>query len=427
MTFKLKIIYNLLEIKFLKFLFKNNISKIQKIKWNYFLKKINQSPFYQSFIGGSFRNFPVLEKKDFLKNFDLINTKSIKYSDAVKVALKAENTRNFKPSIKGITVGLSTGTSGNKSVFLASENERAYWVAAVIDRVIGWSFKKRKIAFFLRANSNLYESVNSKLIDFNFFDLLIPNEINLKKLQALNPTILVAQTSMLLVIADALINKGLKINPEKIISIAEVLSKEDKHYLEKIFSKKIHQVYQCNEGFLAHTCEKGNLHFNEDLLIIEKEYIDKEKKRFFPIITDLNRTTQPVIRYKLDDIIHEKLDCQCQLKSTAIEMIEGRKDDVLKLLNINGEEVIVFPDFMRRAIVFSDDNIVNYSLTQVNENELNLFVEGEIQYFEKAKNSILEILKKLKVSNIIINYNKKLDHKKGTKLRRIKNEFKNSN
>ena len=108
-------------------------------------------------------------------------------------------------------------------------------------------------------------------------------------------------------------------------------------------------------------------------------------------------------------------------------MIEGRKDDVLKLLNINGEEVIVFPDFMRRAIVFSDDNIVNYSLTQVNENELNLFVEGEIQYFEKAKNSILEILKKLKVSNIIINYNKKLDHKKGTKLRRIKNEFKNSN
>ena len=46
----------------------------------------------------------------------------------------------------------------------------------------------------------------------------------------------------------------------------------------KIFCKKIHQVYQCNEGFLAHTCEKGNLHFNEDFLIIEKEYLDTEKK-----------------------------------------------------------------------------------------------------------------------------------------------------
>ena len=413
-----------MEIKILKFLFKNNIKKIQKIRWNLLLKKISDSPFYKSYITSSFENFPVLEKKDFLKNFDLINTKSIKYVNAVKVALKAENTRNFKPSINDITVGLSTGTSGNKSVFLASENERAYWTAAVIDRVIGWSFKKRKIAFFLRANSNLYESVNSKWINFNFFDLLISNEKNLERLQSLDPTILVAQTSMLLVIADAVQNKGLKINPDKIISVAEVLSNEDKGYLEKIFCKKIHQVYQCNEGFLAHTCEKGNLHFNEDFLIIEKEYLDTEKKRFYPIITDLERITQPVIRYKLDDIIHEKFDCDCSLNSTAIEMIEGRKDDALKFLNSKGKEVVVFPDFIRRAIVFSDDNIINYSLTQIKENTVNLFVDGKLEYFEKAKKSIVELLEKFKISDIHINKVDTLDHIKGTKLRRIKNEFK---
>ena len=424
MNFKLKILYNLMEIKILKFLFKNNIKKIQKIRWNLLLKKISDSPFYNSYVTSSFENFPVLEKKDFLKNFDLINTKSIKYVNAVKVALKAENTRNFKPSINDITVGLSTGTSGNKSVFLASENERAYWTAAVIDRVIGWSFKKRKIAFFLRANSNLYESVNSKWINFNFFDLLISNEKNLKRLQSLDPTILVAQTSMLLVIADAVQNKGLKINPDKIISVAEVLSNEDKGYLEKIFCKKIHQVYQCNEGFLAHTCEKGNLHFNEDFLIIEKEYLDTEKKRFYPIITDLERITQPVIRYKLDDIIHEKFDCDCSLNSTAIEMIEGRKDDALKFLNYKGSEVVVFPDFIRRAIVFSDDNILNYSLTQIKENTVNLFVDGKLEYFEKAKKSIVELLEKFKISDIHINKVDTLDHIKGTKLRRIKNEFK---
>ena len=424
MNFKLKILYNLLEIKILKFLFKNNIKKIQKIRWNLLLKKISHSPFYKSYTTSPFENFPVLEKKDFLKNFDLINTKSIKYVNAVKVALKAENTRNFKPSINDITVGLSTGTSGNKSVFLASENERAYWTAAVIDRVIGWSFKKRKIAFFLRANSNLYESVNSKWINFNFFDLLISNEKNLERLQSLDPTILVAQTSMLLVIADAVQNKGLKINPDKIISVAEVLSNEDKGYLEKIFCKKIHQVYQCNEGFLAHTCENGNLHFNEDFLIIEKEYLDTEKKRFYPIITDLERITQPVIRYKLDDIIHEKFDCDCSLNSTAIEMIEGRKDDALKFLNSMGKEVVVFPDFIRRAIVFSDDNIINYSLTQIKVNTVNLFVDGKLEYFEKAKKSIIKLLEKFKISDIHIHKVDTLDHIKGTKLRRIKNEFK---
>lgn len=413
-----------MEIKTLKYLFKKNIKKIQKIRWNLLLKKLSKSPFYNSYITNSFENFPVLEKKDFLKNFDLINTKSIKYVNAVKVALKAENTRNFKPSINEITVGLSTGTSGNKSVFLASENERAYWTAAVIDRVIGWSFKKRKIAFFLRANSNLYESVNSKWINFNFFDLLISNEKNLERLQSLDPNILVAQTSMLLVIAQAVQNKELKINPKKIISVAEVLSNEDKGYLEKIFRQKIHQVYQCNEGFLAHTCEKGNLHFNEDFLIIEKEYLDAEKKRFYPIITDLVRFTQPVIRYKLDDIIHEKFDCDCSLNSTAIEMIEGRKDDALKFINNMGKEVVVFPDFIRRAIVFSDDNILNYSLTQIEENTVNLFVDGKKEYFEKAKKSILELFEKFKISDIHINKLEILDHVKGTKLRRIKNEFK---
>ena len=52
----------------------------------------------------------------------------------------------------------------------------------------------------------------------------------MERLQSLDPTILVAQTSMLLVIADAVQNKGLKLNPDKIISVAEVLSNEDKGY-----------------------------------------------------------------------------------------------------------------------------------------------------------------------------------------------------
>ena len=48
--------------------------------------------------------------------------------------------------------------------------------------------------------------------------------------------------------------------------------------------------------FSSLTCPHcANFHKNifEDL---KKEYIDKEKKRFFPIITDLNGQTQPVIR-----------------------------------------------------------------------------------------------------------------------------------
>ena len=427
MSFKIRILYYLLGIKLTKFMYRNNMSKLQKIRWRKLLKNIKHSEFYKDHIGQPFESFPVIEKKEFMKNFDSINTRNISYKNAVEVALKAEKTRDFKPCIDKITVGLSTGTSGNKSIFLASEKERAYWTASIIDRVIGWSFKRRKIAFFLRSNSNLYESVNSKFIDFNFFDLLEPNQVNLKRLEQLNPHILVAQSSMLLVIAKAIQKKSLKIHPKKIISVAEVLYKEDAVYLEGIFHQKIHQVYQCNEGFLAHTCEEGVLHFNEDFLIIEKQYIDDQKKRFYPIITDLKRTTQPVIRYKLDDIILEKSDCNSKFSATAIEMIEGRSDDVLKLLNSDGEKVLVFPDFIRRAIVFSDENIINYSVTQKEAHQINLFIDGDTIQYEKAKQAVLDLFSKFKISTIEITRQKQLDHIKGTKLRRIKNEYKTSN
>ena len=133
--------------------------------------------------------------------------------------------------------------------------------------------------------------------------------------------------------------------PTKVISVAEVLEPQDKLYLEQLFQQTIHQVYQCTEGFLAATCEKGVLHFNEDFILIEKKYIDKEKRRFHPIITDLLRTTQPVIRYELDDIIIEKKQCACGSPFMAIEQIEGRSDDILKFINKEGKLVQVLCGF----------------------------------------------------------------------------------
>ena len=48
----------------------------------------------------------------------------------------------------------------------------------------------------------------------------------------------------------------------------------------------IDQVYQATEGFLACTCSAGHLHLNEDIIFVEKEYLDE--RRFYPVITDLS-------------------------------------------------------------------------------------------------------------------------------------------
>ena len=82
-----------------------------------------------------------------------------------------------------------------------------------------------------------------------------------------------------LLLEEKEINK-LNISPKKIVSVAEVLTKEDKEYLQNVFNCKISEVYQCTEGFLANSCSEGYLHFNEDFLIIEKKYIDNKKTKF---------------------------------------------------------------------------------------------------------------------------------------------------
>ena len=363
-----------------------------------------------------------------MANFDAINTVNIKLEEALAVAIKSEESRDFSPTILGITVGLSSGTSGNRGVFLASDKERAYWVALVLDRVLGFTLKKRSIAFFLRANSNLYDSVKSKLLAFHFFDLLNPLEAHIKHLNTLQPDILVAQPSLLLELANAIEEQKLDINPTKVISVAEVLTPEDKAYLTNVFKQTIHQVYQCTEGFLASSCEHGTLHFNEDFLIIEKKYIDDEQSRFHPIITDLRRQSQPIIRYELNDIIQEKASCSCGSKFMAIEAIEGRSDDVLVFINTDNEAIKIFPDFFRRAIILSDEQINDYALIQTEPNHLMLYTKSQHENsYKLAFDAIQNLLKKNAIFGVEIsqiNHNHTL---RGQKLRRIKNDIRKTN
>lgn len=424
MRFKLKILYYLIELRLNRKKYAKNISALQAKHWERLQDILKKSNFYRELANQNktLADYPIVNKQIFMDKFDEINTCNIKLEDAYKIALEAEKSRDFSPMIKGISIGLSTGTSGNRSLFLVSEDERAKWVSAVLDRVIGFSLKKRSVAFFLRANSNLYDSVKSKTLRFEFFDLLKNLSSHVKRLNSLQPNILVAQPSMLLLLANEQKTGRLKIKPEKIIGVAEVLYEEDCNYLEEVFEQIIHQVYQCTEGFLASTCSQGTLHFHEDFLIIEKKYINDEKSRFHPIITDLSRSSQPVIRYELNDIVQEKKDCNCGSKWIGIESIEGRSDDIIKLKSITGGTVNLFPDFLRRAIVTASEDIRSYGLICIGENELELFVEGSAQQFELAKKNIMNLLKSLDIQNTTISQITSTKVEKGNKLRRIRNE-----
>jgi putative adenylate-forming enzyme len=425
-SFKLNILKHLLLIKWQRFRYKGKWDVLREKKWVRQQNILKKSRFYSSLAARNapLNAYPRMDKAQFMENFNAINTIGIVLEEAFHVTEQAEKSRNFSPTINHITVGLSSGTSGNRGVFLASSKERAQWVAAILDRVIGISFRKRSVAFFLRANSNLYDSVKSRVLRFEFFDLLSDLNEHIERLNVLQPNILVAQPSMLIELARAVENHDLQFMPEKIISVAEVLYKEDKLYLETVFAQKIHQVYQCTEGFLASTCKYGTLHFHEDFFIIEKRYLDAESKRFHPVITDLERSSQPVIRYELNDLIIEKENCSCGSDWLAIEAIEGRSDDLLIFEDTTGNSKKIFPDFFRRAVILASSEVRNYEVIQVAKNQLEVFIEGSDDAYASVRLGIIELLLQQNVENIRIDRIKSPKTVKGNKLRRIRNEFK---
>ncbi len=426
MFFKLKILYFFIGLKIQRALGLLTLDTYLNIKKFFLMKRLKMSKYYNNYNLSldNFKNLPIINKEIFMNNFNDINTVNISYNQAIDVAKKAESTRNFNPMIGDISVGLSTGTSGNRGLFLLNEKERARWVALILDRVIGFSFKPKKVAFFLRANNKLYESTNSKILSFNFFDIYKKIDSHFTRLSSLQPDILIAQPSVLMIIAKSIENNDLKIKPTKVISVAEVLTKEDRLYFESVFKIRLSEVYQCTEGFLATTCKKGVLHFNEDFLIVEKKFINHEKTKFHPIITDLLRTTQPVVRYELNDIVSIKENCKCGNKFMAIDKVEGRSDDIISLLDDNKKIVKIFPDIFRRTIVLSDDRIKDYSMIQKTENTLELYIDSKFSNsFLIVKKSIMKMLKKYNISKVDILKVNKLQFTVGDKKRRIKNEY----
>lgn len=386
---KLKIIKQYLKTK--DFYDKKELEIHQKKSLLKLFKNLN-SNFYPNSL--ELENYPIINKKIFMDNFNDINSLQITQNEAFKIALDAEKSRDFSSKLKNVTVGLSSGTTGNRGIFLVSEDESALWAGYILKRMLPKPLlQKHKIAFFLRSNSNLYESVNSSLISFSFYDLINPLENHIQKLNDTKPTVLIAPAQVLKLLA---LNKDLNINPIKIISVAEVLEEDDKQIIEKRFSLKVHQVYQCTEGFLAHTCKEGNLHLNEDIVYIEKDWIDEKSGRFSPIITDFNRKSQPIIRYKLDDIlILEKESCPCGCVFTRIKKIEGRCDDILKMKTLQNQDYLLFPDFVRNAIISSNSSLEEYLVIK-EKDELNIYLKPK-----EAKDEIDKVLLNLyKVHNL---------------------------
>jgi putative adenylate-forming enzyme len=378
--------------------------------------RLTRAPFYAEIAGRliasgradisdiTLADLPIVDKQTLLTHFGALNTRDIRYDDAMAVALAAERSRDFSPEIDDVTVGLSSGTSGQRVPFLVSRRERMLWASSILARMLGTESLARiaspwqpplAIAFFLRANSNLYTTIDSRRVTFTFYDLLQPLDTHVESLMSgatteAGPHVLVAPATVLRRLADLQLEGRLRLHPRQVISVAETLEQEDAAVIGRAFDCRVQQIYQATEGFLGYTCQAGTIHLNEECVHIEPEWLDIARTRFHPIVTDFTRETQLIVRYRLDDVLRvRETPCPCGRPSLALAGIDGRRDAVL-MLPMRGAGVVevergddglgvdsrsrqaasraIFPDVMRRAMMLaSGDRIRDYRIMQTDD------------------------------------------------------------
>jgi phenylacetate-CoA ligase len=340
------------------------------------------STFYRAHFAGhdDWRSAPPIDKAVMMANFDTFNTGGVRLDEAMNVALRAERDRNFAPTLGGMTVGLSSGTSGHRGLFLVDRSEQLRWAGTILARALPQPRRGLRLAFFLRSNSNLYETLG-RWITFRYFDLMLPIGDAVTQLNDYQPHIVVGPPSLLGLLADS---PELHIQPERLISVAEVLEPQDEARLVERFGASVHQIYQCTEGLLAVSCERGAVHIQEDLVALQFE--PAGDGRVIPIVTDLWRRTQPILRYRLNDVLTLAADpCACGSAFRVIERIEGRCDDICYFPEQGGDALRpLFPDALRRMVLLSDDRIEDYQIEQESPGTLRVRLEVKNGFEEVA-------------------------------------------
>jgi putative adenylate-forming enzyme len=339
-------------------------------------RRFPHAPFYRAYRDTPFTKLPIVGKEEVLSSFENFNVCGISLAAARAHAFEAERNRDFRPTLAGnISVGSSSGTSGRPSIFLVSQRERMMWAGAIMGRMLSPGSLRRlinpfsrplRIAFFLRANSNLYTSLDSIRVQFVFFDLARSLEAHLAPLSRFSPDILVAPASVLRHLADCQQSGKVGVRPGQVMSVAERLEDDDAQAIALAWGSTPRQIYQCTEGFLGFTCEKGSIHLNEESVHFEPQWQDAERRRFTAVLTDFQRRTQLFVRYRMDDLLHVHPDrCDCGRVTLRLQSIEGRQDEILWLPGGASDALQpIFPDQVRRSIMVGSPACGDYRLEQ---------------------------------------------------------------
>lgn len=376
-----------------------------------FLRRdIQRVAFYESKMMRDLSDLPVIDKAELMKNFDQFNRAKISATE-VRTALDAgaEHVRFY-------VVGQSTGTSGNRGLFVISEAERFTWLGVILAKTLpDFPWVRHKVALILPGYGPIFKSAAQiGRLNVRFFDLRHGIDRWVDELINYDPDTIMAPPKVLRAVAERT-----KIKPHNVFSGAEVLDPIDRQMIEASFGTHVREIYMATEGLFGVACRLGVLHLAEEFVAFEFEPLPGSDL-VTPLITDFTRTTQIMARYRMNDLLRlSPQPCRCGSPLQAVAEIVGRHDDVFRL---GPNTILITPDILRNAILDADRRIDDFRLVQTGQSHIALHLAANLppEAGRAACVNLAAVLGRAGVTGVEINMINRIEPPTAHKLRRVR-------
>jgi phenylacetate-CoA ligase len=250
-----------------------------------------------------------------------------------------------KPNCFICTRYSTSGSTGPPSVVLVDRNSEAYRHAAVFRsyRWVGFDIGER-IAKFWGTQLDLKRSIRDQMKDFLLNRITFPTHFldeksmfnYYQRFRSFKPNALYGFSSAIYEFAQFLQNKNLPIEKtdiKAIIITGEPILPHQREIIEKTFACRVYNNYACEEfATIAFECPNGNLHLMSENVYVEVENQETGDGTGNLIITELNNSVMPLIRYRLSDVgILSNTKCNCGRGLPVLKEISGRSLDLIKI------------------------------------------------------------------------------------------------
>lgn len=341
---------------------------------------VERSPFYRDLYHDLyhgqievFPSLPIINKEIMMDHFSSLNTCGLARDEVMAFALQKERDKDYTGYFKDeYVVGLSSGTSGNKGIYITPKAMTKRLPFVFLARS-GISLKNLpfRILFLLRVFSQGFADIRAPFLFLKYMSTMTEVDEIIDALNTGRINILMAPPSMLRILLPE--RNRIRTSIDTVVSYAEVLTAEDKQRFRVGFGAKVIEIYQASEGQLGSACKHGSLHINEDLVYVElydangDPVTEPGTTAARMIVTNLVNQAQPLIRYEMNDLIVLGEPCSCGSAFRVIDHVIGRHDDVLYFTNKEGKLQHVFPDLFSRFIITESDQIREFQVIQTEQ------------------------------------------------------------